>query len=123
MPKRILLVEDNAKNRLLIRDILNYYGYEVIEAEDGAKGLKLAREQLPDLILMDLQMPVMDGCSAGRILKNDPLTMGIKIIALTSFAVRNEKEKVLAAGFEDYIEKPIDTRQFLELIRVHLGEN
>ncbi len=122
MPKKILIVEDNEKNRVLVRDILEYYGYKVLEATDGAEGVKMATEHMPDLILMDIQMPVMDGITAGKILKNDPGTKGIKIIALTSFVMKGDKEEILTAGFDDYLPKPINTRQLPKLVKKTLNE-
>ena len=117
MPHKILIVEDNEKNRVLIRDILKYYGYEVIEALNGEEGVKAAKKEMPDLIVMDIQMPVMDGFTATQALKSDPVTKGIKIIALTSFAMKGDKEKVMDAGFDDYIPKPIDTRNLPRMIQ------
>jgi len=119
---KILIVEDNEKNRTLVKDVLEYHGYEIIEARDGKEGIKMAKEHKPDLILMDIQMPVMDGITAGRILKNDPETKDIKIIALASFAMKGDKEKILKAGFDDYIAKPIDTRKLSGYIERLLGK-
>ncbi len=118
--KKILVVEDNEKNLALFRDILLYYGYEVLEAENGAMGVKTAQERLPDLILLDIQMPVMDGFAALKILKEAPETRNIKVIALTSFAMAGDREKIMAAGFDDYISKPINTRTLPELIKKYL---
>lgn len=115
--KKILVVEDNEKNRLLVRDIMKYHGYEVLEAANGIEGIQMAKDHMPDLILMDIQMPVMDGMTASRTIKNDPETRGIKIIALTSFAMKGDREKILEAGFDDYIAKPIDTRQLPEIVK------
>ena len=114
--KKILIVEDNDQNRLLLRDLLTYHGYVVLEAKNGVTGIELARQEKPDLLLMDIQMPVMDGLSAGKMLKGDPLLGRLKIIALTSFAMRGDREMVLAAGFDGYIPKPVDTRQLPLLI-------
>ncbi|MFH1027825.1 MAG: response regulator, partial [Pseudomonadota bacterium] len=100
MSHKILIVEDNENNRCLFRDILIFHGYQVSVAADGKDGVALARELKPDLILMDIQMPGMDGMTAGGILKGDPVTSGLKIVALTSFAMRGNKEKILAAGFD-----------------------
>jgi len=121
MVKRILVVEDNEQNLILVRDFLTYQGYEVIEARNGEKGVKIAKEQKPDLILMDLQMAVMDGFGAMKILKNDPETKNIKIIGVTAYAMKGDREKILASGFDDYISKPIDTRQLPELMKKFLG--
>lgn len=111
MSKTILIVEDNDNNRSLFQDILRFYDYDVSVAIDGEEGVALARELLPDLILMDIQMPGMDGMTAGQILKRDPLTRNLKIIALTSFAMQGDEEKFLAAGFDDYLSKPVNTRE------------
>ncbi len=117
MPYKILIVEDNANNSSLLMDILTYHGYEVTVAVDGQEGVTLAIKLMPDLILMDIQMPGMDGMTAGSILKGDPLTRGLKIIALTSFAMQGDEEKFLAAGFDGYISKPISTRELPALIK------
>ena len=111
MPHKILIVEDNENNRSLFRDILTFHGHEVSVASDGQEGVALARQLMPDLILMDIQMPGMDGMSAGCILKGDPLTRGLKVIALTSFAMQGDEQKFLAAGFDGYLSKPISTRE------------
>ena len=110
-------------NRRLIRDILTYHGYEVIEAENGEEAVRIAREHIPDLIIMDLQMPVMNGYEAIRILKNDPVTKDIKIIAVTSFAMAGDREKALEIGVDDYIAKPINTRELPERVKRLLSEN
>ncbi|MFZ6007030.1 MAG: response regulator [Nitrospirota bacterium] len=115
--KKILVVEDNEKNRVLVRDILRYYGYDVIEAIDGEKGIKMAKEQSPDLILMDMQMPVVDGFNAIKMLKNDPDTKHIKIIAVTSYAMKGDRERIIKAGADDYMAKPLDTRELPRIIQ------
>lgn len=122
MSYKILIVEDNENNRCLFRDILSFHGYEVSIASDGQEGLTLARELKPDLILMDIQMPGMDGMTAGGILKGDPTTSGLKIVALTSFAMRGDREKILAAGFDGYLSKPISTRELPVLVKRWLEE-
>jgi CheY-like chemotaxis protein len=122
LPNRILIVEDNANNRSLFRDILAFHGYEVSVASDGQEGVSLARELKPDLILMDIQMPGMDGMTAGGILKGDPVTCGLKIVALTSFAMRGDQERILAAGFDGYLSKPISTRELPVLVKQWLTE-
>ena len=117
MPKKILVVEDNEANRILMRQILMYYGYEVLEATDGASGLEMARERMPDLILLDLQMPVMGGFAVIRELRKSPELSKLKVIAVTSFAMKGDREKALEAGFDEYVTKPIDTRKFIELVK------
>lgn len=122
MPKKILVVEDNEKNRLLMADILKHYGYEVMEAGDGKYAVKMAKEHKPDLILMDMQMPVMDGFEATKILKADPETKHIKILAVTSFAMKGDREKIMEAGCDDYIPKPIETRELPKIVKMLLGD-
>lgn len=117
MPHRVLIVEDNANNLELLRDILTFHDYEVSVAADGQEGVALARELTPDLILMDIQMPGMDGMTAAGILKGNQATSGIKIIALTSFAMQGDKEKFLAAGFDGYLSKPVNTRELPLIIK------
>lgn len=122
MPQRILIVEDNDHNRSMFSDILVFHGYQVSLATDGQEGVLMARELMPDLILMDIQMPGMDGLTAGCILKEDPATSGLKIIALTSFAMRGDQEKFLAAGFDGYLSKPISTRELPVMVKKWLEE-
>lgn len=105
---KILVVEDNTKNRILIRDTLIAEGYEVLEATDGVEGVSQAKEHMPDLILMDIQMPVMNGVETMKILKAGAETKGIKIIALTAVAMQGDKERFLAEGFDGYLSKPVD---------------
>jgi CheY-like chemotaxis protein len=117
MAEKILVVEDNEQNRILMRQILAHYGYEVLEAVDGLTGLEMAREHMPDLILLDIQMPVMNGFMVIRELRNHPELSGIKTIAVTSFAMKGDREKALRAGFDEYVTKPIDTRTFPLLVK------
>ncbi len=121
MAHKILIVEDSPANRMLFRDILTYHGFEIVEAENGREGVRIARETRPALILMDLQMPLMNGYSAIKMLKSDPETKDILIIAVTSFAMVGDKEKALEAGADAYIAKPIDTRKLPEIIRSMLN--
>lgn len=122
MSAKILIVENNELNRKLIVAVLTYHGYETLEAMDGAEGVKAAVELTPDLVLMDIQMPVMDGMTAVNILKNDPRTLGMKVIALTSFAMKGDRERFMEAGFVDYIAKPINTRELPEIVKKFLSE-
>ncbi len=119
--KKILIVEDNDQNRQLVSKILTYHGYEVAEAHNGEEGVRLAKELLPELLLLDIQMPVMDGFAVIKELRNHEAARYLKIIALTSFAMQSDRERIFKAGFDDYIVKPIDTRQFADLIRKHIG--
>ncbi len=120
MAKKILVIEDNRKNRTLIRDVLSYYGFEIIEASNGEEGVKKGKEHRPDLILLDIQMPVMDGFTALQVFRGIPETRDVKVIALTSFAMAGDREKILNAGFDDYIAKPVDTRRLPLIIKKHL---
>jgi len=123
MPERILVVEDNEQNRILIRQVLAHQGYEVLEAVDGLMGLAMARQHMPALILLDIQMPVMNGFTVIHELRNDPEIKKIKVIAVSSFAMKGDREKALRAGFDDYVTKPIDTRTFPELVKQVLSRN
>jgi two-component system, cell cycle response regulator DivK len=117
MPEKILVIEDNEQNRILMRQILTYHGYDVLEATDGLTGLEMARAHTPALILLDIQMPVMNGFMVIRELRNNPELGKIKVIAVTSFAMKGDREKALQAGFDEYVTKPIDTRKFPELVK------
>jgi CheY-like chemotaxis protein len=116
----ILIVEDDPTNLKLIRDLLQIKGYTTLVATDGKQGVDMARAKMPDLILMDIQMAVMDGFEATSILKADPITKSITIVALTAFAMQGDREKCMEAGFNDYITKPLDTRAFMTKIREYL---
>lgn len=105
---RILVVEDNRDNMMLITDLLQTLEYVVIQASDGQSGVTLAEAELPDLILMDLSLPVMDGWAATRHIKANPALQHIPIIALTAHAMVGDRERALAAGCDDYLAKPID---------------
>lgn len=116
----ILIAEDDLKNLKLVRDLLQVSGYHTLEAADGWQAVELARKRKPDLILMDIQMPVMDGLEATRILKADPATRDIPVLALTSYTMAGDRERILGAGCNDYLSKPIDTRAFLEKVAGYL---
>jgi two-component system cell cycle response regulator DivK len=116
MTKTILIVEDEPRNLKLLRDLLQRFGYEILEASDGEQGVKLAGEKIPDMILMDIMMPKMDGLEATRIIKADEKTKHIPIIALTSYAMKGDREKTIEAGCDGYIAKPIDIKEVLKAI-------
>jgi two-component system cell cycle response regulator DivK len=120
MAPRILVVEDNEKNRVLVRDVLVLFGYEVLEAKDGLEGISMAVEHGPGLILMDIQMPGLNGVEAMKRLREHPETRRIKIIAVTSFAMKGDREKLLDAGFDDYIPKPIDPIELPDIVKKYL---
>lgn len=117
MPYKILICEDNEKNRRLMKDLLEYHGYEVYLAENGEEGIEMAKKVKPVLILMDMQMPVLDGFEAIKRIRQDNEIKHIKIIGVTSFAMPTDKERVLQAGADYYIAKPIDTRALPEIIK------
>ena len=120
MTKRILVVEDQEDNRQIIRDMLAGTDYEIIEAENGEEALAAVAKQRPDLILMDVQLPIMDGYEATRRIKADPALRSIPIIAVTSYALSGEDKRARAAGCDDYVAKPYSPRQLLAKIRQHL---
>ena len=113
MSGRILLIEDNPQNRYLARFLLGRQGYQVVIAESGPAGLQLAVEHSPDLILLDIQLPGMDGHAVARTLKSDPSLQAIPIVAVTSYAMVGDREKCLESGAEGYIEKPINPDTFV----------
>jgi two-component system cell cycle response regulator DivK len=113
----ILIVEDNPKNLKLVRDTLQVKGYRTIEAGTGEEGVQLAREQHPALILMDIQLPGISGVEAFRQLRADPATRSIPIVAVTASVMAQERQKVMAAGFDGFQGKPISVRELLETVR------
>ena len=117
---RILVVEDTPDNRQILRDLLTSAGYEVIEAFNGAEGVAAAIEHLPDLILMDIQLPVLDGYEATRRIKANAATAKIPIIAVTSYALSGDEAKAQAAGCDGYVAKPFSPRQLLAKVREFL---
>ena len=123
MSKRILMVEDTEDNRQIMRDLMSMTDYELIEAVDGADGVAMAALHKPDLILMDIQLPVMDGYEAARRIKADPALKHIPIIAVTSYALSGDEAKTLAAGCEGYVAKPFSPRLLLAKIRKFLPQD
>jgi two-component system cell cycle response regulator DivK len=119
--KKILLVEDNEDNLLIYSTILRYSGFDVIEARDGCAGVEAAQRELPDLILMDVSIPLMDGLEATRRLKAEPATAHIPIIALTAHALASDQLKAIEAGCDGYIAKPAEPRVVVAAVRNHLG--
>lgn len=120
MGRRVLVIEDTADNRQIIGDVLTAAGYEMLEATDGAEGLAAASEQRPDLILMDIQLPVMDGYETTRRIKSDPALRHIPVIAVTSYALSGDEEKTRAAGCDAYIAKPFSPRHLLATVQSFL---
>ena len=118
----LLLVEDNEDNRTIYCTVLRHHGYEVIEAQDGVRAVELARSEHPDLILMDISIPRMDGWEATRVLRGDPRTQAIPIIALTAHALADDRERATEVGFSSYLAKPIEPRLVVAEIRRWIGE-
>ncbi|MFC2052236.1 response regulator [Chloroflexota bacterium] len=121
MAKTILIVEDDPKNLTLFRDVLQVSGYSTIEATDGKQGVELAKAKKPDLILMDIQMPEMDGLEATQILKADAITSNIPILALTAYAMKGDKERMLEVGCDGYLSKPVDIKEVLKEVAKYLS--
>ena len=117
----ILLVEDNEDNRIIYSTVLRHTGYEVVEAQDGVQAVALARRLHPDLILMDISIPEIDGWEATKILRQDPTTREIPIIALTAHALADDRERATAVGFTSYLAKPIEPRAVVAEVRRWIG--
>ena len=113
----ILIVEDNEKNRKLVRDVLQHTGYKTLEAETGEDGVRLAQESHPALVLMDIQLPGMNGIEALGRLRADPKTKKIPVIAVTASAMTHDRAKIMSAGFDGYQSKPINVKEFLVAVR------
>ncbi len=120
MGHRILIVEDNPDNRILVTDLLESMGYTVLHAVDGEQGVQIAHSEKPDVILMDLSLPVKDGWDATREIKAVPALNAIPVIALTAHAMTGDREKALAAGCDDYVTKPIDMAALVTKIKAYL---
>lgn len=117
----ILVVDDNPTNLKLVSDVLEFDGYEIVQAEDAEQAQALLKKRLPDLILMDIALPGMDGLTLTRLLKSDPHTQRIPVIALTAFAMKGDEEKAVAAGCDGYVTKPVDTRALGIKVAKHLN--
>ena len=123
MSRTILLVEDHEDNRIVYRTILEHYGYRVLLAGDGAEGVRLAKQELPDLVLMDVSIPVMDGWEATQAIKADPATARIPVIALTAHALATDRLRAQEVGCDGYLAKPVEPRVVLEEVRRFLGRD
>ena len=121
MSARILVVEDNDRNLKLVRDVLRYAGFDVVEARTGEQGVELARACPPDLVLMDIGLPGMDGSDALRELRATPATAGIPVVAVTAFAMAQDRERTRTAGFDGYLTKPLDIRALPDQVRSYLA--
>ena len=113
---KVLLVEDNYMNKVLVREILTLNGYDIIEAASGTEGLKMLALEPPDIVLMDLHLPEMDGITATRIIKADEKNRHIPVLALTASAMKGEEQKLIDKGFDGYVAKPIEVKKLLEAI-------
>jgi two-component system cell cycle response regulator DivK len=120
-PRRILVVEDNPLNLKLVRDVLSFAGYDVLEAQSGEEGLRVAEESAPDLVLMDLQLPGIDGTETLRRLRQGTLGPHVPVVAVTAFAMAEDKQRASQAGFDGYVEKPISVRALPGQIEAFLG--
>ena len=118
----ILVVEDNERNLKLLRDVLEYAGFDVRAARTAEDGISLAVSEPPDLVLMDLQLPGIDGLEALRRLRASPRTAGIPVVAVTAQAMKHDRERALEAGFDGYVEKPISVRAFPDQVRRFLSD-
>jgi two-component system, cell cycle response regulator DivK len=119
----ILIIEDNDKNLKLVRDVLQVKGYDTIDAGTGEDGVRLARERKPDLILMDIQLPGINGIEALGMLRADPSTAGIPVAAVTASVMPQDRNKITEAGFDAYVGKPINLREFLDAVKRLLGNS
>ena len=115
----VLIVDDNEKNLRLARDVLRFGGFRTLEAATATDGVRLAAEHVPDVILMDVRLPDMDGPAALVLLRDDPRTAGIPVVAVTSSAMMGDRERLLSAGFDGYLEKPISVKEFAEQVRAY----
>ena len=120
--EQILVVEDNEKNMKLFRDVLQATGYRTLEATTGTRAVELAAEHGPDLVLMDIRLPDIDGVEALVRLRADARTAGIPVLALTAQAMRGDRERFLAAGFDDYVSKPVNVVELVATVRRHCEE-
>lgn len=122
MSRKILYIEDNEQNLYLVSFLLEKHGYQVCSATDGPQGIAMAAAERPDLILLDIQLPKMDGHSVARALRSNPDLADIPIVAVTSYAMAGDREKALAAGCSGYIEKPINPDTFRQQVEQHLPQ-
>jgi two-component system, cell cycle response regulator DivK len=118
----ILIVEDNEKNMILVRDVLQFKGYQTIETATGKESLRLAREMLPDLILMDIQLPDMDGITVLGKLRADPMTTKIPVLAVSASVMPGDRQRIIDSGFDAYITKPINVKGFIETVERFIGK-
>jgi two-component system, cell cycle response regulator DivK len=118
----ILIVEDNEKNMKLVRDVLQFKGYETLEAVNGTDGVRLARERKPDLVLMDIQLPDIDGITALGQIRADPHTQKIPVVAVSASVMPDDQQRIVASGFDAYVTKPINVKSFVETVERFVGK-
>ena len=118
----ILIVEDNEKNMILVRDVLQFKGYQTLEAATGTEGLRLAREAMPDLVLMDIKLPDIDGITALKRLRADPQTQKMSVVAVSASVMPDDQQRIIASGFDAYITKPINVKSFIETVERFIGK-
>ena len=118
----VLIVEDNERNLKLVRDVLQHKGYSTLEAMTGKQGVRIAQESRPDLVLMDIQLPDIDGISALRQLREDERTRAIPVLAVSASAMPDEQQRIVASGFDAYITKPINVKRFVETVARFIGK-
>lgn len=121
MSKKILIVEDNELNMKLFHDLLESQGFETLQTREGLQAMALARQHMPDLILMDIQLPEISGLEVTKWLKDDEELAHIPIIAVTAFAMKGDEERIRQGGCEAYISKPISVMSFIQTVKLHLG--
>ncbi|MGQ0846328.1 MAG: response regulator [Sporichthyaceae bacterium] len=118
----VLIVEDNPRNLKLARDVLTHHGFRILAAATAADGIALAHSHLPDLVLMDIQLPDLDGIAALAALRGSPQTAALPVVALTAFAMRSDVERLMSVGFDGYLSKPIDVREFPKQVASYCRE-
>ena len=118
----ILIVEDNEKNMKLVRDILNAKGYETMEAGTAEEGIEMAARRVPDLVLMDIQLPGMNGMEALKVLRSNPATEKVPVVAITASVMTQDRKQIMDTGFDGFIEKPINLKEFLAAVQAALRQ-
>lgn len=118
----LLIVEDNEKHMILVRDILQFKGYETLEAATATEGLQLAREEQPDLVLMDIQLPDFDGITALARLRADPQTQKIPVVAVSASVMPDDEQRIADSGFDAFLTKPINVKSFIETVEQFIGK-
>ena len=121
MSKKVMIVEDNELNMKLFQDLLEAHGFSTVQTRNGAEVMEMTHAEMPDLIIMDIQLPEISGLDLTRMIKNDPALSHIPVIAVTAFAMKGDEDKIRAGGCNDYLSKPISIAEFLGLVQKYLG--